>query len=100
MKSIIFILSVVLVLSSCGAGTKPKHINVGDNEMVIINGDTLGVVYETHVVRSCERATPRNVHDEMNPGFTVSLEDGTSFRSTNSYDVGDTIIYTIYNKGK
>lgn len=100
MRRIAFILSLVLILASCGNWGKPEHIKIDGVEMVVINGDTLGVIYETHVVKSCEIATPRSIHEEMNPKFTVNLEDNTSFRSRNQYQIGDTIVYTIYTKSK
>jgi hypothetical protein len=49
-------------------------------------------------VISCERTTPNNIHEEMNPSFNIKLEDGTSFRSRKTYEIDDSIIYTIYTK--
>lgn len=100
MKRIAFILSLLLILCSCGTGGNTKNIKVDGKDMAIINGDTLGVVYETHVVRSCELATPRNIHEEMNPEFIIKLEDSTTFESRKPYEVGDTIVYTFYKKSK
>lgn len=100
MKRVAFILSLILILVSCGTGGNTKNIKVDGKDLSIIDGDTFGVKYETHVVRSCELATPRNIHEEMNPEFIIKLEDSTSFESRKPYEIGDTIVYTIYKKNK
>ncbi len=95
MKGITLIAVLVLIMTSCG---KPEKIKRGDKEFVVVAGDTLGVVYETHVVKSCEIIIPRSIHEEMNPEFKVVLEDGSAFESRKGYNVGDSIVYTIYTK--
>lgn len=95
MKRVTLLAVLALILASCG---KPEKIKQGDKELVVIGGDTLGVVYETHVVKSCERIQPRNIHEEMNLEFKIVLEDGSSFESRKGYNIGDSIVYTIYQK--
>ena len=100
MKNIVYILalsSILLELTSCQI-KEEKIIKEGDKEFVVLGGDTLGVVYEKHTVISCERTTPNNIHEEMNPSFDIKLENGSSFESRKTYEVGDSIIYTIYTK--
>jgi hypothetical protein len=93
---ILTLLAIVTGLVSCQV--KEEKIKKGDKEFVVLDGDTLGIVYEKHTVISCERTTPNNIHEEMNPSFNIKLEDGTSFRSRKTYEIGDSIIYTIYTK--
>ena len=93
---ILTLLAIVTGLVSCQV--KEEKIKEGDKEFVVLDGDTLGIVYEKHTVISCERTTPNNIHEEMNPSFNIKLEDGTSFRSRKTYEIGDSIIYTIYTK--
>ena len=95
MKRVTLLAVLALILASCG---KPEKIKQGDKEFVVIGGDTLGVVYETHVVKSCDIIIPRSIHEEMNPEFKVVLEDGSSFESRKGYNIGDSIVYTIYQK--
>ena len=98
MKNIVYRLalsSILLGLASCG---KPEKIKQGDKEFGVVGSDTLGVVYETHVVKSCDIIIPRSIHEEMNPEFKVVLEDGSSFESRKGYNIGDSIVYTIYTK--
>ena len=100
MKKVISLLLVIVtigIIASCNLN-KPKKFTKGDQEFVILNNDTLGVLYETHIVKSCERATPIGIHEEMNPHFEDTLENGTTFKSRSLYGVGDSIIYTIYTK--
>lgn len=92
MKKIALLGLIALIMISCGNSGKPEA------DVIIVNGDTLGAVYETHVVRSCNPRTPISIHEEMNPAFTVILEDGSEFTSRRHYNVGDSIIYTIYQK--
>lgn len=93
---ILTLLAIVTGLVSCQV--KEEKIKKGDKEFVVLDGDTLEIVYEKHTVISCERTTPNNIHEEMNPSFNIKLEDGTSFRSRKTYEIGDSIIYTIYTK--
>jgi hypothetical protein len=93
---ILTLLAIVTGLVSCQV--KEEKIKKGDKEFVVLDGDTLGIVYEKHTVISCERTTPNNIHEEMNPSYNIKLEDGTSFRSRKTYEIGDSIIYTIYTK--
>ena len=95
MKRVTLIAVLVLILASCG---KPEKIKQGDKEFVVIGSDTLGIIYETHVVKSCDIIIPRSIHEEMNPEFKVVLEDGSSFESRKGYNIGDSIVYTIYQK--
>lgn len=100
MKKIIILLSAIIiigVIASCNLN-KPKKFTKGEQEFVILNNDTLGVLYETHIIKSCERAKPIGIHEEMNPHFNVTLENGNTFKSKASYEIGDSIIYTIYTK--
>ena len=93
---ILTLLAIVTGLVSCQV--KEEKIKKGDKEFVVLDGDTLGIVYEKHTVISCERTTPNNIHEEMNLSFNIKLEDGTSFRSRKTYEIGDSIIYTFYTK--
>ena len=93
---ILTLLAIVTGLVSCQV--KEEKIKKGDKEFVVLDGDTLEIVYEKHTVISCERTTPNNIHEEMNLSFNIKLEDGTSFRSRKTYEIGDSIIYTIYTK--
>ena len=95
MKRVTLLAVLALILASCG---KPEKIKRGGKEFVVIGSDTLGVVYETHVVKSCDIIIPRSIHEEMNPEFKVVLEDGSSFGSRKGYNIGDSIVYTIYQK--
>jgi hypothetical protein len=99
MKLINGILAIVFLFAFVSCEIKQeKKIEKDGKEFVIIEGDTLGVVYEKHTVVSCERREPNNIHEEMNPDYKVNLEDGTSFTSRKVYETGDSIIYTIYKK--
>ena len=100
MKKVINLLLVIItivIIASCNSN-KPKKFTKDDQEFVILNNDTLGVLYEAHIVKSCERAKPIGIHEEMNPHFNVTLENGNTFKSKASYEIGDSIIYTIYTK--
>jgi hypothetical protein len=99
MKFVNGVLAIVFLFTFASCGIKEeKKVEKDGKEFVVIEGDTLGVVYEKHTVVSCERTTPNNIHEEMNPSFNIKLEDGTSFRSRITYEIGDSIIYTIYTK--
>ncbi len=94
------ILAIVFLFAfvSCEIKGEEKKIERDGKEFVVIEGDTLGVVYEKHTVMSCERKEPNNIHEEMNLTYNVKLENGTSFTSRREYETGDSIIYTIYKK--
>jgi hypothetical protein len=99
MKKLIYILTLLVIVTGLvSCQVKEERIKKEDKEFVVLDGDTLGIVYEKHTVISCERTTPNNIHEEMNPSFNIKLEDGTSFRSRKTYEIGDSIIYTIYTK--
>jgi len=90
MKLINGILAIVFLFAFASCEIKQeKKIERDGKEFVVVEGDTLGVVYEKHTVVSCERREPNNIHEEM-----------TSFTSRKVYETGDSIIYTIYKKWK
>ena len=41
---------------------------------------------------------PQNVHEEMNPSYDVTLDNGSVIKSRFHYAVGDTIRYFTYKK--
>ena len=56
-----------------------------------------GVWYkEPHHVVKVERHIPRNVHEEMNLYYDVTLETGLVMKSLKRVSVGDTIYFEIY----
>lgn len=48
---------------------------------------------EPHRVISVKRATPRSVHEEMNPALMLHLDNGDSIRVLSNKIVPDTIWY-------
>ena len=45
-----------------------------------------------------DRHRPQNVHEEMNPSYDVTLDNGSVIKSRFHYAVGDTIRYFTYKK--
>ena len=60
-----------------------------------------GVWYkEPHYVIKVERHVPRNVHEEMNLYYDITLENGVTMKSLKHASVGDTIYFEMYKVGK
>jgi len=56
-----------------------------------------GVWYkQPHRVVKVERHIPRNVHEEMNLYYDVTLETGLVMKSLKQVSVGDTIYFEFY----
>ena len=55
---------------------------------------------EPHYVIKVERHVPRNVHEEMNLYYDITLENGVTMKSLKQVSVGDTIYFEMYKVGK
>ena len=53
---------------------------------------------ETRIVVKVDVHRPRNVHEEMNLTYDVTLDNGSVMKSRFHYEVGDTIRYFTYKK--
>ena len=53
---------------------------------------------ETRIVVKVDIHRPRNVHEEMNLTYDVTLDNGSVMKSRFRYTVGDTIRYYTYKK--
>ena len=92
MKKIIFssttviVLFVVTIMSLLLVSTYQEH-----------NGYW---IKEPHYVIKVERHVPRNVHEEMNLYYDITLENGVTMKSLKHVSVGDTIYFEMYKVGK
>ena len=55
---------------------------------------------EAHYAIKVERHVPRNVHEEMNLYYDITLENGVTMKSLKQVSVGDTIYFDMYKVGK
>ena len=55
---------------------------------------------EAHYAIKVERHVPRNVHEEMNLYYDITLENGVTMKSLKQVSVGDTIYFDMYKIGK
>ena len=53
---------------------------------------------ETRIVVKVDIHRPRSVHEEINPSYDVTLDNGSVMKSRFHYAVGDTIRYFTYKK--
>jgi hypothetical protein len=55
---------------------------------------------EAHYAIKVVRHVPRNVHEEMNLYYDITLENGVTMKSLKQVSVGDTIYFDMYKVGK
>ena len=58
------------------------------------------VTNEKHLVTGVSRHIPRNVQEEMNLYYDVTIDGNHTFKTLHHYQVGDTIYYEIHKINK
>ena len=54
------------------------------------------VIKEKHLVTGVSRHIPRNVQEEMNLYYDVTIDGNHTFKTLHHYQAGDTIYYEIH----